>query len=122
MALKPFVNVKPKGLMRNDILGYWELAAGDTAEPFVCPRFSDKTVQMAGTWTGAAQVAMKCTLFEDLTNFQPAYDPEGTDIVQFADRKVWIVFPNVVALKPELTNGDVNTTIKIVVLGRGGHE
>lgn len=117
MSLKSFVEVKNKGVHAGDILGYWELAPGDTAKPLLCPRFNDKSVHIFGTF-GGATAKMQITNDPDLGNFEDAYDYEGTVISQSAARAPWVILPNVFAIKPVLTGGS-GSLIKVVITGRG---
>lgn len=119
MAAKNFVNVAGKGVRQGDIFGYWELQAGDTAVPLICPRYNDKSVHIFGTWDGAT-VDLQATNDPALAVFEDACDQEGSSISQTADRKPWLVFLNTFALKPVITGGGANTSLKIVIVGRGG--
>lgn len=87
-------------------------SAHDTAtRVFIC----------GGTWSGAT-VAMNCSNDESLAQFDPAYDPEGTDIVQTENRKPWIMYPNTYAIMPVMTGSAPGTSIIIAVMGRGNKE
>ena len=118
MPVKSFVEVQNKGVRQGDILGKWELKAGDTALPLVCPRYSDKSVHIFGVW-GGATVTMKGGNDPALTQYEDMYDPSDVVITQSAARKPWIIFPNVLSVKPEITGGDGTTNLTIVIVGRG---
>ncbi len=120
MATVSFKTVEnAKGMYNGDILGYWELRSGDTALPLICPRYSDKSIYIFGTW-GGATVALTGGNDPDLADFDSVYDFEGTNISQTADRKVWVLLPNVYAIKPTITGGDGTTVVRVCVVGRGG--
>ena len=118
MATKSFTEVTNKGVRTGDIFGNWQLASGDIAVPLICPRYSDKSVHIFGTW-GGATVTLKGTNDENLAVYENMYDHETTDISQTADRKPWIILPNVYAIKPVITGGDGTTNLKIAITGRG---
>lgn len=118
MAVKTFSETVSKGLRAGDIMGAWRLASGDTAQPLICPRYSDKCVHIFGTW-GGASVTMKGGNDASLIQFDDMYDPADVTITQTAARKPWIIFPNVYALKPVITGGDGTTDLTIAIVGRG---
>ncbi len=118
MASKVFTEYQVKGIQRGDIFGGWELAQGDVAVPLVCPRYSDKSIQIFGEWDGAT-VALQASNDPELVNFQEAYDFEGVVISQTADRKPWVIFPNVYAIKPVISNAGPNTNLKVAIVGKG---
>lgn len=121
MATVSFKTVEGlKGMRNGDIIGYWELRSGDTALPLICPRYSDKSIYMFGTW-GGASIAMKGGNDPDLVDFDDVYDFEGTNIAQTVDRKAWVLLPNVYAIKPVITGGDGTTVVRVAVVGRGGN-
>lgn len=120
MALISFKEVTGKGIRAGDIFGYWELRLGDTAAPLICPRYSDKSVHMFGTWNGAS-ITMKGSNDSLLSSFDDIYDFEGVVITQTAARKPWVILPNVYAIKPVLTGGGASTLIKVAIIGRGGN-
>lgn len=118
MAIKTFITTQSKGIRAGDIMGAWRLALGDTAQPLLCPRYSDKSVHIFGTW-GGASVTLKGGNDEALAQFDDMYDPADVVITQTAARKPWIIFPNVYALKPVLSGGDGTTDLYIAIVGRG---
>lgn len=118
MSLVTFTRVENKGIRQGDIFGYWELRAGDTAQPLLCPRFADKSIHMFGTWD-AATINLKGGNDPNLAQFDDIYDFEGTLISQAAARKPWVILPNVFALKPEIVGGGGNAIIRVAMCGRG---
>lgn len=118
MALVAFTRVEMKGIRAGDIFGYWDLRAGDTAAPLVCPRYADKSIHMFGTWDGAT-IALQGGNDPSLAQFDDIYDYEGTLISQSAARKPWVILPNVFALKPVLSGGGAATAVRVAIIGRG---
>lgn len=119
MALIGFKTVEgDKGIRRGDIFGYWQMRAGDTAQPLVCPRFSDKSLHIFGTFDGAS-VTLKGGNDPAQSSVEDIYDFEGTTITQAAARKPWVILPNVYIIKPVLTGGTGNTLLTIAIVGRG---
>lgn len=118
MAVAPFIRVEKAGEIRNgDIFGYWQMATGDTAAPLICPRFSDKSIHMFGTW-GGGSVTLKGTNDPLITSYDDIYDYAGNVITQTAAKSPWIILPNVYALKPVLTGGS-GVSLTIALMGRG---
>lgn len=118
MAVAPFVRVETPGAIRNgDFLGYWQMTTGDTAEPLICPRFSDKSIHMFGTW-GGGSVTLKGTNDPTLVSYDDIYDYAGDVITQTAAASPWIILPNVYALKPVLTGGS-GVSLVLALMGRG---
>lgn len=118
MAVKAFKEVRTKGIIPGDLFGEWELEAGDEGMPLICPRYSDKSVQIFGNFDGAT-VKLKVTNDKTLQNWQDAYDYEGVTISQSADRKPWVILPNVYAIKAVVEGGDVNTFVNVAVVAKG---
>lgn len=120
MSTKGFTIVTSKNLLKGDILGSWNLKAGDTAVPLLCPRYSDKSVHIFGTF-GGASVTLQGTNDPALAVYGNIYDSAGTDITQAAAGKPWVILPNVYAIKPVITGGDGTTNLTIAIIGRGAH-
>lgn len=120
MSIATFTRVETKGTRVGDILGYWTMRAGDTAQPLLCPRYSDKSLHIMGTFDGGS-ITLKGSNDDllDPLNFDDIYDFEGTTITQAAARKPWVILPNVYALMPVLTGGGGSTLLKIALVGRG---
>lgn len=119
MAAVGFKTVDSKGVRVGDILGYWELRAGDTGVPLILPRYSDKSVHIYGTWDGAT-VTLKGGNDPLLSDMEDIYDFEGTVITQTVNRSPWVILPNVYAIKPVITGGGGSSLLRIAVNGRGG--
>lgn len=118
MAVKGFTQSTSKGIRAGDIAGKWNLKAGDTAAPLLCPRYSDKSVHIFGVW-GGATVTLRGGNDDQLAQFEDMYDPSAVSIVQSAAHAPWIVFPNVLALKPVISGGDGTTDLTVAIVGRG---
>jgi len=125
MSTVQFKRHEGKAVRNGDTVGYWEMEVGDTAQPLIMPRSSDKSVQIIGApWSGGASVSMLCTNDPDMADdsWEAMYDPFDTDIVQTSRRKPWTMLPNVYAIKPNLDGGDGDTRVKICIVGRGDRE
>ena len=124
MSVKRFIRVEGiKGLTGRDLLGYWELEAGDTAQPLLMPRLSDKSLHVFPVtgfdWNGAS-VAMKQTNDHELGVWTPAFDSFDTEIVQTSNRRGWVILPNMFGLMPEITGGTPGTTkLRVALMGYG---
>ncbi len=118
MPTKAFKEINVKGIRNGDLFGQWELAAGDEGSALICPRYNDKSIQMFGEWDGAT-VGLMVTNDPSLQNWHEAYDFEGVTISQTADRKPWVILPNVYAIKPVVTGGGASTAISVAIMGKG---
>jgi hypothetical protein len=118
VATKTFKDINVKGIRSGDLFGQWELAAGDEAQALICPRYNDKSVQILGDFDGAT-VNFLITNDPSLQSWHAAYDFEGVNISQTAERKPWVILPNVYAMKPEVVGGGPGTNISVVIVGKG---
>lgn len=118
MALKYFQEASGKGIDKGDIVGYWNLAQSDTANPLIVPRYSDKSVQISGTW-GGATVTLQQANYADTLTYSTAYDPFNASITGTADTIVFTILANSYAIKPVITGGDGTTNLYVSVTGRG---
>lgn len=118
MTTKAFKEVTTKGVRAGDLFGEWELGQGDEGAPLICPRYSDKSVHMFGEFDGAT-VRLLVTNDKSLQNWQDAYDYEGVTISQTADRKPWVILPNVYAVKAVVDDGGPNTAVTVAVVAKG---
>jgi hypothetical protein len=118
MAVKAFIEIPTKGIRSGDLFGEWELENSDEGAALICPRYSDKSVQIFGEFDGAT-VKLVATNDKTLQNWQDAYDYEGVTISQTADRKPWVILPNVYAIKPIIENPGPNTSVTVAVVAKG---
>ena len=128
MAVKGFIKVEGadavKGVVPQDLFGYWELESGDTAVPLIVPRYSDKSVHIfaaPGKDYNGAIVSLEQSNDPDLAKYVRARDIYDTPISQTTDldAKAWAIGPNSLAIKPTITGGDANTMIRVCIVGKG---
>lgn len=118
MAEKSFIEDSNKGLKRNDIAGYWELNAGDTAKPLSVPRFSLKAVHMFSpdeSWNGA-EVKLTGTIDPADCHYGVLTDDDKTDIVHTSNGAPRNVVPNCLSIKPEIVGGDSSTVVRVAIM------
>ncbi len=92
----------------------WALAQGDSGVAVDLPRFSDKAVQVAGTW-GTAVVAIEGTI--DGTTYATLTDPQGNALSFTAD-KIEAITELVRAVRPVVTGGNGTTALVVSLIGR----
>jgi hypothetical protein len=90
------------------------VAAGDTCEPFVLSVYSDRVVQVEGTF-GGASIALKGS--NDATNYHTLTDPQG-NALSFTAGGLETVMELPYYIKPTITGGDGTTSLNITLSGR----
>lgn len=103
----------------------WEnLANGDTGEPLESCWFSDKTIQVFGTFGSGGSVTMQGSNDPRvLTNAASAewfslVDPQGNAITKTASGGEAIL-ENPRFIRPSVTAGDATTALTVIICARG---
>lgn len=121
MALIEAVSLDSKKGSR-DFLGcarlqYQGVKAGDTCIPINVSRYSDRSVQVTGTLSGAT-VAIQGTL-EDDTNYAVLTASDGLDLTGTTINRTKFITEATTFTKPVITGGDANTEVTITFFCRG---
>ena len=85
----------------------------DTCTPYSCPEYTDKSIQVEGTFSSAS-VAIQGS--NDGTNFEPLRDPSGTTIAITA-AGIKQVLENTLLVRPASTGG-ASSSLTVTVLMR----
>jgi hypothetical protein len=105
------------------VVAWGPMANGDTGKPISRPDFSDRSVQVEGTFGAGGSVALEGS--NDSTtgldgNFRPLSDLQGTAIAittagfkQVTEATAWI--------RPNVTAGDGTTALTVSALLRRSH-
>lgn len=115
MAIRPFerMHTSVRGVQ---IIRWSGLRLGDEGEPFECPFWAGKTVQVYGTFGTGGTVVVEGTLDVGLT---PVYailtDPQGNAISKTA-ASIETVAENVYKIRPRITGGTASTDLTVVLL------
>lgn len=89
------------------------MANGDDGQPYEKPPWSDRTVQVAGTFGSGGNVRILGTL--DGANYFTLTDPQG-NALDVASAKGEAVTEATVKIKPQVTAGDGTTSLTVTLL------
>ena len=92
-----------------------EVLEYDIGLPVEFPRFSDRSVQVVGTWGVGGSITLKGS--NDGTNYYALTDPQGNAITKTANALEQIT-ELVQYIKPEITAGDITTSLTVKLLMR----
>lgn len=97
------------------VLVTWaSLANGDSGTPFTAPHFSDKSVQVEGTF-GAGGTLLLEGSNNGGVNYRSLNDPQGNALSVTA-AKIEQVLENVLEYRPRVSAGDGTTALTTVLL------
>lgn len=94
------------------IASWASLAAGETGDRLMGAQYTDKSVQVVGTFGGAS------VYFEgsnDGTNWATLTDPQGNDLI-FTTAKIELVSEATWYVRPRVSGGDGTTNLAVHVL------
>ena len=125
MAVIPYVIVKPSATSpkkyRDDVhLIQWPLMAnGDTGEPLEMAGSADRSVQVVGTFGagGNARIEGSNNNLTALTTFSVLTDPQG-NALDFTAAKIEAISELTDRIRPNITGGDVTTSLTVSLLVR----
>ena len=111
-----------EGRGNRDFLGcvrlqYRDVKAGDTCAPIKIARYSDRSVQVSGTYSGAT-VAIQGTCEED-TNYATMTVDGTTELTFSSGVKSKFIMEATAYTKPVVTAGDGSTSVTITFMCRG---
>ena len=89
------------------------LLNGDTGAPVRMSQYSDKSVQVLGTFGAGGNLRWEGS--NDGTNWAVLTDPQGNDL-NFATAKIEAVTEAVAWVRPNVTAGDGTTNLTVVAL------
>lgn len=91
----------------------------DTGKAYVMPYFSEKTVQVEGTFGTGGKCALQGSLMVSAPTFQTLNDPQGA-ILEIAAAKIEAVLENVHQIRPNIVAGDgtTNLTAYLLLVGK----
>lgn len=92
--------------------GSWTLANGESGVSLALPLFSDKSVNIFGTFGVGGSVTIQGSL--DGTNWQTLTDPQGNALTKTA-ASLEAVSEAVPYIRPVVTAGDVTTAIIVQI-------
>ena len=114
MATKTAVQSYPISGNNNFILVQWNaLANADDGDPFILSHYTDRSVQITGTFGAGGTVVLQGT--NDGVNYTNLTDNQG-NLLSFTAPKLVQVMEIVLMIKPVVTAGDGTTNININML------
>jgi hypothetical protein len=127
MAVRNFTTIDMYGGQQNVPKGvhivHWPgLLNGDTGQPYSCPHFSGRAVQVvSGTAGVGLSVAVEGTLVPDgqvtvSPVFKALKDPSSTVIALTAIGNISQVLEDVYQIRPNVTAGDGTTNVDVYLL------
>ena len=97
------------------IVKWTGLLLNDTGKSYVMPYFSEKTVQVEGTFGTGGKCALQGSLMVSTPTFQTLNDPQG-NVLEIAAAKIEAVLENVYQIRPNIIAGDGTTTLTCYLL------
>lgn len=95
----------------------WEgLALNDTGEPYICPHYADKSVQLIGEIGAAGACTIQGSNMKDSPiTYATLNDPQGNELVMQA-LKIETILENTYVVRPAITAGDGDTDLDVYML------
>jgi len=87
----------------------------DTGKPYVMPYFSEKTVQVEGTFGTGGKCAIQGSLMAETPTFETLNDPQG-NVLEIASAKIEEVLENAYQIRPNIIAGDAGTDLTCYLL------
>lgn len=98
----------------------WTLANGESGDPLTLPNFSDRSVQVLGTFGSGGSVTIQGSI--DGTNWNTLTDPQGNALTKTA-AALEAVSEATPYIRPTCTAGDGTTAITVLIFAtRGGND
>jgi hypothetical protein len=90
-------------------------ATDDTGEPYICPHYADKSVQLIGTLGVAGACTIQGSNMKDSPTYATLNDPQGNALVMTA-LGIETLLENTYLVRPAITAGDGNTDLDVYLL------
>lgn len=91
------------------------MANGDTGAPVGLAGYTDRSVQVTGTFGASGNCRFQGT--NDGTNYAALTDPQGNDL-NFTATKIEGISEIAAAVRPNITAGDGTTSITVTMIAR----
>lgn len=116
MAVKPFKILNQPWSASGVIVVLWEnLVLLDTGQPFICPHFADKSVQVIGTFGASGNCSIEGSNMIDSPTYAVLNDPQGNPLT-VTSAKIETLLENTYLVRPNITLGDGTTDLDIYLL------
>ena len=87
----------------------------DTGEPYICPHYADKSVQLIGTLGVAGECTIQGSNMKDTPTYATLNDPSSAALVMTA-LAIEAILENTYLVRPAITAGDASTDLDVYML------
>lgn len=101
------------GVQVGSTVSWPNMANGDVGQAYSRYIWSDRSVQVEGTFGAAGNVAFKASI--DQTNFRVINDPQG-NAINITTAKIVQITEATLQIRPEVTAGDGTTSLTVSFL------
>jgi hypothetical protein len=117
MAVRPYEVIENPWGASGITLVKWEglTTTDDTGEPYICPHYADKSVQLIGTLGVDGEVTIEGSNMKDSPTYATLNDPQGSALVM-TTLKIEAILENTYLVRPRVTDGDGNTDLDVYML------
>jgi len=123
MAIVPVTRISPMPPSTNTVGFSWVLANGDTGQPIAIPDFSDKTMQIFGTFGSGGSVTMEGSNDPRVISAPGSavwftlVDPQANAITKTSAGGE-VILENPIWIRPNCTAGDGTTALTINIAAK----
>ena len=118
MAVIPYEKVVTPMDGSSIILIKWEAltkTTNDTGQPYICPNFADKSIQIIGTFGVGGICTIQGSNMPSTPTYATLTDPQGNALTITA-AKIEQVLENTYLVRPAITGGDATTDLDVYML------
>ena len=87
----------------------------DTGQPYICPHYADKSIQLIGTLGTAGACTIQGSNMKDTPTYATLNDPSSTALVMDA-LAIEAILENTYLVRPAITAGDGDTDLDVYML------
>ena len=118
MAVRPYEVIENPWGASGITLVKWEgltKTTDDTGEPYICPHYADKSVQLIGTLGVAGACTIQGSNMKDTPTYATLNDPSSAALVMTA-LAIEAILENTYLVRPAITAGDGTTDLDVYML------
>jgi len=87
----------------------------DTGQPYICPHYADKSIQLIGTLGTAGACTIQGSNMKDTPTYATLNDPSSAALVMDA-LAIEAILENTYLVRPAITAGDGDTDLDVYML------
>ena len=118
MAVIPYEIIKNPWGASGITLVKWEgltKTTDDTGQPYICPHYADKSIQLIGTLGTAGACTIQGSNMKDTPTYATLNDPSSAALVMDA-LAIEAILENTYLVRPAITAGDGDTDLDVYML------